>query len=185
MPQKLRIFGIGIVLFALFMCSVAVPTVKGTQDDSNKKEVGAIWCEKYKNDNLPSSDLDAHGKKILGLWKNGFYGEMENRGWGRADLEWIIFSSCLTLNITTYSNWTDNRATGLHILNGYSTVAWQYGYWNMGDCWSRGKRYAIYLFDTGTTADGHLKRAVGFAWQRATWDDAHDWWNDKHYEMRR
>ncbi|MEM3513047.1 MAG: DUF6345 domain-containing protein [Thermoplasmata archaeon] len=238
MGTKWRVFGIGIVLFALFWCSVAqMPTANAAQDDANKKEVGAIWCKDYPSDpDLPYSDLDAHGKQYWWGYKNGFYSEMIARGWGGSDsgvhgdgmardrdldvrgnpntpwgekvdivyfsghggignlnsikysdgsmtdagedgwgqydMEWLIFSACYALGLDATGAllaWGDNQPTGLHVLNGYKTYAYQYNYWDAGDFWPRGKRYAVYLFDP--TDNG-----VGYAWQRATYADAQQSW---------
>jgi len=109
---------------------------------------------------------------------------------GKFDLEWLTVSACNIFHLADDghghyypSSWDDNVHTGLHVLNGYSTTSYQYGYWDLGDCWSRGKRFAVYLFDEGYQ-NGYLKKAVGFAWQRATYDDAHDPWNGAHYSIR-
>ena len=109
---------------------------------------------------------------------------------GKFDLEWLTVSACDIFHLADDGqghyyppSWGDNVHTGLHVLNAYSTTSYQYGYWDLGDCWSRGKRFAVYLFDEGYQ-NGYLKKAVGFAWQRATYDDAHDPWNGAHYSIR-
>ena len=97
--------------------------------------------------------------------------------WGDYDAEWLIFSACSVLGPdadAAITNWGDNIPSGLHIINGFQTDAKQYdGAWSLGHT-TRGARYADYLHQSGYDSQGHTLNAVGYAWQRATFDDAQD-----------
>ncbi|MCX8173999.1 MAG: hypothetical protein N3F63_05280 [Thermoplasmata archaeon] len=152
MVSKWKVFGTGVVLFALFWCSVAnMPTVSASQGDIPGNKAICIWVNQYNGyaNDLSLSHLDAYGSIT---WKGFGRYLAEDKGW--------TLSSCNAIQNTQ----------GLHIVNGFVTDCIQYGTWTSGVA-SRGYRYAVYLYQTGYE-NGYLKSAVGYAWERATIHDA-------------
>ncbi|MEM3396740.1 MAG: DUF6345 domain-containing protein [Thermoplasmata archaeon] len=80
MGTKWRVFGIGIVLFALFWCSVAqMPTAKAGADNDNTTEVWVDWVKQYGGTQAIGADKDGQGfyNKMLdpyGWTGKGCYG---------------------------------------------------------------------------------------------------------------
>ncbi|MEM3396458.1 MAG: DUF6345 domain-containing protein [Thermoplasmata archaeon] len=108
------------------------------------------------------------------------------------DVEWLTLSCCRGLaggaSAVCTQTWgyamyhhTPTNTQGIHVVNGYVTDSYWYGTWSWWDHKTRGAIYAECLFEGGTQ-NGYLKRAVGFAWQRATIRDvSENCWGEHHY----